>query len=187
MNLPQIRMESQFAKIGLQIDKPVQSIEQPPADLSIEQPRADLSIRQPHGKLNIDQTQAWEDMNIKTPSRFAEQIAQEGYNAWLSAVGRIAEQGDELMRIENGGDPLVSQAIVNGAIPTYDFNIGWIPSAFSVKLNFEPGKLEINAQPNKPIIKATPNKPIHQYTPGKVNVYMQQFNSLKIDFINLTV
>jgi len=44
MRLPQIRMESVMARIGLVREKPVQSIEQPKAIVTIRQPKAILEI-----------------------------------------------------------------------------------------------------------------------------------------------
>jgi Family of unknown function (DUF6470) len=58
MQIPQIRLQSTFMKIGLNIEKPVQRIEQPPAILKIEQPPAVLEIETIPGKLTIDQTKA---------------------------------------------------------------------------------------------------------------------------------
>lgn len=187
MNVPQIRMESQFAKIGIEQVKPVQELEQPPADLSIQQPKADLEIEQIPAKLTIDQSQAWEDMDLKSVLTRSREYAEQGYQDWFEGVGRVAQQGDELMRIENGGDPIVEQAIVNSENPPYEFNVGWIPSPFSVKIHFEPGGVNIRAKANKPMIEATPNKPIHNYIPGKVNVYVAQYNHLSIQFVNTKV
>lgn len=89
------------------------------------------------------------------------------------------------MRIEDGGNPLAEQAKENSEDPIYDFNIGWIPSLFSVKTNFEPAKVHIDVKVQQPIIRAKINKPMIHYTPGKVTMDLGQRNSLKIDFVNL--
>lgn len=184
MNLPQLRMESQFARIGIEHTESVQEIEQPPAQLSIEQPPADLDIEQIPGKLTIDQTKAWEDMDLKSAFKRSEEFAQLGYEGWLEGMGRISAQGDELMRIENDGDPIVSQAIENSEQPEHEFNVGWIPSPFSVDIRYEPGEVRIRAEARKPMIEATQNRPIHRYTPGDVNIYLAQPNTLSISVVN---
>lgn len=185
MQLPQIRLESNLAKIGITTEKPVQEIEQPKADLSIQQPPAELSIKRTPGRLTIDQTKAWEDMGLMHVFRSIEEFAEQGYKDWLEGMARTAQQGDELMRIENGGNPLAEQARVNSENPIYEFNIGWIPSPFSVKTSYEPGTLDISWQRRQPIIEARVNKPEHRYTPGKVNVYVRERNRLEIDFAHL--
>lgn len=185
MQLPQIRLQSTFAKIAIKTTPPVQEIKQPPAELDLQQPPAEMKIETTPAKLTIDQTKAWEDMNLKSIFRLIEEFAQQGYQDWLEGIARVSRQGDELMRIESGGNPIAEQAKENSEDPIYDFNVGWIPSPFSVKINFEPAKVHIDVKVNKPINRTKINKPIINYTPGKVTIDLAQRNSLKIDFVNL--
>jgi Family of unknown function (DUF6470) len=185
MNFPQLRMESIFGQIGLTSQKPIQEIEQPPAEMTIKQPKAELTIDRAPGKLTIDQTQAWEDMDLKHISRRIEEFAQNGYQDWLSGMARRAQEGDDLMRIENGGNPIAEHAKINSANPIYEFNIGFVPSPFSVKINYQPSDVRINWKTNKPDINVKVNKPRHDYTPGIVRGEMIQWPSLKIEVIGL--
>jgi hypothetical protein len=185
MNLPQIRIESKFAKIAIETTPPVQEIEQPPAELDLQQPPAEIKIEKTPSKLTIDQTKAWEDMDLKHIFRRIEEFAQQGYEDWLEGMARVSRQGDELMRIEDGGNPIAEQAKENSEDPMYEFNVGWVPSHFSVKTNYEPAKVHIDVKVNKPINNTKINKPIINYTPGKVTTELAQRNSLKVDFVNL--
>jgi hypothetical protein len=187
MNFPQIRMESTPALLGLNIQKSIQQIEQRPADLSIKQPKAELSIETTNGKLSIDQSGAREDVDLKSIARRVEEFADNGYQDWLTGLARIAQQGDDLMMIEYGGNPIADQAKVNSESPMYDFNVGFIPSHFSVKISYEPSHINIKWNTHKPEINVRVNKPIHEYTPGKVQVDMKQWSSLKIDFLGLNI
>ncbi|MGC4377976.1 DUF6470 family protein [Fictibacillus sp. Mic-4] len=182
MHIPQLRMESTKAQVQLTITKPIQEMEQPPAELSIEQPKAELKIDRTPGKLTIDQTKAWEDMDLKHIFRRIEEFAQNGHRDWLEGIARRARQGDELMRIENGGNPIKAQAKENSEKPVHEFNIGFIPSPFSVKTNYEPGRLDIEWETyQKPVINVQVHQPKHNYTPGTVHVEMKQWPSLKIE------
>ncbi|MFD0050255.1 DUF6470 family protein [Actinomycetes bacterium NPDC127524] len=185
MQLPQIRLQSRFVQIGLNIQQPKQEIEQPQAIQSIEQPQANMTMETTPGQLTIDQTKAREDLDLKNLSKRVEEFAQNGYQDWLSGLARRAEQGRELAAIENGGNPIAAQARQNSERPEKQFNIGWIPSYGSVKLNYEPGKVNIQVEQQRPVISAETRKPIHTYTPGKVTPEITQNNSLDIDFINL--
>jgi Family of unknown function (DUF6470) len=185
MNLPQIRLESTFAKIAIESTPPVLEIEQPPAELELEQPPAELTIETTPAKLTIDQTKAWEDMDLKHIFRRIEEFSQQGYEDWLEGMARVSRQGDELMKIEDGGNPIAEQAKENSEDPMYEFNVGWVPSHFSVKTNYEPAKVIIDVKVNKPINHTRINKPIINYTPGKVTIDIAQRSSLKIDFINI--
>ncbi len=187
MNVSQIRLESNFIRMGLKIEKPVQEIEQPSAIQSIQQPKAILEIETIPGKLTIDQTKAREDVDLKSIRRRVEEFAQNGYEDWLKGIERRASQGTELMKIENGGNPIAYQAKENSEGPPKQFNIGWIPSHNSVKIQYEPAKVNIEAQPQKPKIDVEIRKPIHHYTPGKVRTEIIEKNRLSIDFINLTI
>jgi hypothetical protein len=183
MKLPQIRIESTFAKIGLQIIPPVQEIEQPPAELFIQQPPAEMMIDVVPGRLTIDQSQAWADMDLKHVFQRIEEAAQEGYQSWLAYLETVSQQGDELMKIENGGNPIVLQAQVNSEDPPLEFNIGFVPSPFSVKIHYDPAKLMMDWKVNKPIIDVQRHAPIINYKQGKVNIDIAQHNSLHIDIV----
>ncbi|RFB11031.1 hypothetical protein DZB84_21205 [Bacillus sp. HNG] len=185
MELAQIRLESQNAKRGIHTIKAVQEIQQPKAELSIEQPNAELTIKTTPGKLTIDQTEAWADMDLKHISRRIAEAADKGYQDSLEGIARRAQEGNELLRIENGGNPIAQIAKRKSDGPELQFNIGWIPSYFSVKTNYVPAEVDIQVKVNKPIINAGINKPIHEYTPGNVDIYLDQRQSLKIDFANL--
>ncbi|MFJ5623484.1 DUF6470 family protein [Peribacillus loiseleuriae] len=185
MQLPQIRLQSNFIRTGLDIKDAVQKIEQPSAIQSIEQPKAILEIQTTPGKLSIDQTKAREDMDLKNLSKRVEEFVQLGYQDWLDGMARRSSQGQELRHIEKGGNAIASLAKQNGSKPQKQFNVGWIPSHFSVQIDYQPAEVNIEATPQKPIIQAETQKPIHEYTPGDVNVEVLEKNSLDIDFINL--
>jgi hypothetical protein len=187
MNVPQLRLESTFAKIGLTIHNPVQEIQQQPAELIIKQPNAELQIDRTPSQLTIDQTEAWADMDLKHVSRRIEEFAQKGYEDWLTGLARVSQEGDDLMRIENGGNPIPEHAKIKSESPIYEFNIGFIPSANSVKINYQPSVLKLDWQTHKPEINVKVNKSVHQYTPGTVNVNLTQKPSLSIDFVGLHV
>ncbi|MFT4414408.1 DUF6470 family protein [Fredinandcohnia humi] len=185
MQLAQIRLESQSARIGLKTIQPVQKIQQPKADLSIEQPKAEIQIRTTPGKLTINQTKAREDVDLKSVSKRIEEFANNGYQGWLEGLERMSQEGNALMEIENGGNPIAQIAKSNSQGPELQFNIGWIPSHFSVKTSYEPAKVDIQVHVNKPIINSKINKPVHHYTPGKIDFSLEQRESLNIDFANL--
>lgn len=185
MKLPQIRLQSQFAQIGLQQQAADIQIEQPKATQHIEQPQAIVDIRTTPSRLRIDQTQAWREMELKSSIVITEEAAQAGKQKVLQGIARRARQGDELMRIENDGQPLISQAVQNGKRPEKQFNIGWIPSPFAVKTDYQPSEVHINVTPQEPVIQNQPNKPVVHYQRGGVETYMLQNNALDIDFEHL--
>jgi hypothetical protein len=187
MNFPQLRMQSTKGVLGLTITKSVQQIEQPQADMTIRQRSAEMDIETIPGKLTIDQTQAWEDMNLMHIFKRIDEFAQNGYQDWLSYLAKASSQGDQLMRIENKGNPLISQGKYNSEPPMLDYNVGFIPSAFSVKMNYRPAKVNIDWKTHQPEINVRINKPRHHYTPGEVKGDMKQLPSLHIEVIGLNI
>ncbi|MCM3598492.1 DUF6470 family protein [Metabacillus idriensis] len=185
MNIPQIRLESRFAKLGLETFNATLAIQQPKADLSIQQPKAELSIQTTPGKLTIDQTKAREDVDLKHISKRIAEAADQGRQDVLAGIARRIQQGDEQMRIENGGRPLTAQAKKNSEREIKQFNIGFIPSHFSVKLDYQPAEVKIDVQRNAPIIESKTHKPILDYQAGEVKVELAERNQLKIDFVSI--
>ncbi|WP_062108983.1 DUF6470 family protein [Bacillus niameyensis] len=183
MQVPQIRMESQFAKIGIETKEIKQSIQQPKADLHIKQPQAEIKMRTTPGKLTIDQSQAWEEMDIKGIFQRVKENAVRGSQKLMEGIARTVREGDEMIEIQNGQNAYVEQARRNANPPPPELNITYVPSPFSVKLHYQQGKTDIQFQTRKPIIDANTRKPVISYQPGEVNVHLRQRNSLKIDFV----
>ena len=182
MNIPKLQIQSTSARIGLDIQKPIQEIEQPKANLDLQQPSAEMSIQTTSSKLTIDSYEARDSMDYKTSMSRTREIAQQSQQELLAGIARRAEEGQELMRIENGGNPIADQATRRGRQPYSSLSIKFIPQADSVNINFEPAKVDIQIEPQKVINNTTINKPLHNYTPGKVKVEMLQYPSLKIDW-----
>jgi hypothetical protein len=185
MKLPQIRLESQFAQIQMNTTPATQTIEQPQADLDIQQPKAELHIETTPSKFTVDQSQAWADMDLKPILKRIEEFAKNGYQDWLNGIARRAHEGNTMMRIENGGNVLATIAKNNSESTTYEFNIGFIPSLFSVKTFIEPSKLDIQWDIKKVINNTKIRKPIIEYNPGQIDIGIKQYEDLKINFSNL--
>jgi hypothetical protein len=181
MDIPKLHIVTTKGILGLSSTKSIQSIEQPHAELSIEQPKAIQSFQTTQSKLVIDTTQARADVDLKSIALRWEEEASYGRQSLLEGMGRRTQQGTELMSIENGGNPIASQAKQIGR-QMKTLGIKFIPSYGSVKIDFTPGKKDIQTEQQKPIISAQANKPIHEYTPGKVTAEMIQYPSIDISW-----
>ena len=63
------------------------------------------------------------------------------------------------------------------------YNIKFIPSYNSIKVNIIPGTTDVNITRNAPEIDVQVNKPIHDYTPGDVTGTMIVRRNSEIDVI----
>ncbi|MFJ6210777.1 DUF6470 family protein [Lysinibacillus sp. NPDC092081] len=186
MRLPQIQIQTTDAKIELEISKPQQHIEQPRATQSIEQPAAILEIHTTKGVLQIDSSQARRDIGMIGPLESSANYAEEGKQGSLEGIARRASEGRQLM--ENAGKGQGRATIQNIAKQNHGphrvpFNIKFVPSVGSVKIDYTPGTTDINIERRDPIIDAKVNKPIIDYTPGNVTSTMVQRPDVNIDVI----
>ncbi|KGP91402.1 hypothetical protein N780_19425 [Pontibacillus chungwhensis BH030062] len=186
MQTPQIRIQSTPAKLGLTIQNAKHTYKQPKAEQHIEQPKAEVSIKQQPPKLSIDQTKAWKNIGLKSVFVRSEEYANHAKQKGLENIASIAQEGDELMRIESGGNPIASQA-KRMADQLWEFNIqpGGSPAYDLVAISFKAGGAMIDVQRNEPILKATKRDPEFQYELGQVAAQIEQYSDVKIDFENL--
>ncbi|KAB8139480.1 hypothetical protein F9U64_00155 [Gracilibacillus oryzae] len=185
MQLPQIRIQSQNAMIGLRTNNAQLTIDAAPAKQTIKQPQADLKISTKPGKLTIDQSKALADVGIISTEQSVSKMANEAMQTAVEGSKKKRRQGDMLMKIENGGNPLSQVAKQNGERPMKQFNIGWIPSGDAVKFHYEQAEVDIEARANKPQIDVQPTENKFDYQRGGVDVYLEQKNWIEINFMNV--
>lgn len=181
MDIPKLHIVTTKGILNLSTTRSTQRIEQPAASLSIEQPKAIQTFQTTQPKLSIDSTQARAEADLKSISKRWDEVASYSRQSLLEGMGRRAQQGTELMSIENGGNPIASQAKQTGR-QMKNLGIKFIPSYGSVKVDFTPGRVDIQTEQQKPIISAQANKPIIDIVPGKVTAEMIQYPSIDISW-----
>lgn len=187
MRLPQLRMDSGMAQINISVTPSRQTIRQPKAQMHLEQPPAKLAIRTTPGRLTIDQSRAWAAMDIKHIFQRIKENAAEGHRDAMQGIARRAAEGDELMKIENGGNPIASQAVRKSKILNYQYNYALVPPPFSVQMHYQPGTVKIEAEPQRVINHTVSRMPIIDYQRGQVNISMKQYASLEFEAVNVEV
>lgn len=187
MQIPQIQITTTDIKMDLNIQAARQHIEQPHAKQRIEQPAAILNINTTRGVLKIDSSQARRDLGLIGPMESVANYAQKGKQEALKGMARRASEGRQLMESAGKGQgraPIQNIAKQNhGPKRAGPYNIKFVPSIGSVKINYTPGTTDVNITAQKPKIDVQVNKPIHQYTPGKVTGTMLQRPDVQIDVI----
>lgn len=181
VRIPQLTMQATFPQLSITVERGSMHMRQQQAEMLIEQPKPQLEMKTTPSRLTIDQTEAWAHMDLKHIFRRIEEAAQDGYASWLSYLETTAIQGDELMRIEQGGDVLAMQAEANSERPPFDYNVGLIPRPFSVKVSFEPGHINMNWQTSNARIHIEPRPVQIDYKPNIVHIDLARHNNLRID------
>ncbi|MFJ8261835.1 DUF6470 family protein [Rummeliibacillus sp. NPDC094406] len=181
MKLDHIQIRTTDAKLDLNINKPVQRIEQPSAQQHIEQPAATLEIHSEAAKLFIDSSQAYRDLGLLTPKESTEQNAQEGQQKAMEGIARRVSEGDQMMDISINAGDAIQQIAESKAFPAPpQMAITWKPSVGAVKVHYQEGSLNINIQRHEPKIDVQIGKVVHDYTPGRVEGVMEQHPSVEI-------
>jgi hypothetical protein len=182
MQMPHLEMHSVFGRIGMTTRNAQLEIQTAKADLTIEQPKAEMQIERTPAKIHIDQKEAWNNLNLKSAFVRIREAAEAGRQAVIEGIARRVDEGNELMAIEEGGNPIVEQARRDSLI-TMSYDTGHTPPFLAVKISVDPAQLHIDWQTHAPIIQSTPHAPEITYHPGQVNIYMEQYPSLTIQAV----
>lgn len=184
MPIAQLRMESTFARLGLNINKPVQEIRQPAAEMNLSQVPAKLEIEQARLELSIDSSQARANIGIMTSTQFSDSNAAYGKQKAMLAIAEKSQEGDRMMRIYTKENAIAAIGRERGLRVLEG---GYIPPAASedegVDIQIQLKPVVIQVQRNGMTIKPETKPPELSYKPGKVEPYMIQYNSLKIDVV----
>lgn len=181
MNIPQLEIQTTRGVLGLQIAKPIQEIEQPRATLSQQQPAAILEISTTNPQLSVDTTEARAEIDLKSVFKRSEEYAQLGKQGAMEGIARRAQEGQQLVQIENGGKVIADISKQNGNPPPAPIGIRFIGNHSTIQVSIQPGTTNIKATPQKAVNDVQINKPIHNYTTGKVTGVMEQWPSIQID------
>ncbi|MCA1011246.1 DUF6470 family protein [Halobacillus halophilus] len=181
MSIPKLQIQTTQARLGIISRPAVQDIRQYRAEQTIEQPEADVRIQQRSGKLTIDQTKAWNNIGLKSIFTRTEETAAKAQQIWMEGISRTAQEGDELMRIENKGNPIAAHAEQNAQ---FDFSMipGGKPAFDLVDIQYEPAPAAISMEANPPKIQTVKRAPDLTYQPGKVEVNLEQHANIHIDW-----
>ncbi|MFC5735389.1 DUF6470 family protein [Cytobacillus gottheilii] len=185
MNMPSLQVHQISAQLGINIYQPTMKMQQPQADMRIEQPAATLEINYKKSKLNIDQTEAFADIDQKSAARRTREWAEQGKQMLAQGVARRAREGDQMMMIENGSDAIARISKQNTSPPLKEIGLGFLPKTpFRVKIDYDPGNVDVNFTSSKPRIDVTANKPIMQHENWKADPYLRQKDSFEIEVVN---
>ncbi|MCA0971569.1 DUF6470 family protein [Halobacillus litoralis] len=181
MSIPKLQVQTQQAQIGLQTVSAKHEYKQFKAEQSIQQPKADMTIEQKKGKLTIDQSSAWSNLGFKSIAERTRDTASHAEQVLLEGIARVAQEGDEMMSVENNGNPIPSISERNTG---WDFNypLGSTPVSELVKLSYQANPAKIQTQINPPVIEATPKYPEFNYERGYVDISLVQHASIQIDW-----
>lgn len=181
----QLQISTKMARIGIETQAGRLSIESRPARLEIHQETGRSTIETRKPRLEIDQYPARAQMGYKSPMDAAYEMAWMGRQRAMECIAEMADEGNRLRAIENGGNPIRDIAIEK-AWPQKQRQGGFTPNA-SPEFHFVPGEVVITPpEVRNPVhigyeARFIPGDLNVQYSPGNVKVFMRQYPEVKID------
>lgn len=178
-----IRITTTSASIGIKTTNGRLDIQQPQAQMSINTQEPRLKIHAAPAKMQIDQYQCFAEAGQKNYSDMTRGYAALGMRRSMEGIATIARQGDQMANIHQGGNVIIAQAAQNGfPQDRMEFNFDAIPKSMP-KIYVQQGKLDIQVQEGKVDVRVKSSSPKIHYTPGKVDIYLRQKNSIKVQYI----
>lgn len=172
----QIKIDQQYARIGLQIQKPQIQIHStlPALKLQTEQSQLQIDSRPP--KLSIDQTRCFEAVNRRSPAALSDLQSNQALRDVLQGIARVGQEGDQLGAIENHYS-IADLAAQNTFERPAEVTISAMPppsihfEVYPLQIQYTPGRIQGEAQRGQ--VKS-------DFEWGKVQAYVAQQNYIHI-------
>ena len=179
MNIPQIQIEQYPAKVALNFNRGDISLEQNKAEFSLEQPAAILNINISEPQLEIDNYPSRYDIGYKNYIDFTNEHTEKAQNKVLNYISRRAQQGDRLMDIHEEGHSIVDLAVEESS--TEKVEVSWEYKRLP-NIVVEEGRVDTNYQAREPQLNTNPNPPEININDSRVEVYIEQYPRLEINY-----
>lgn len=175
-------VESQPARIGMQTRNA--SVQRqttlPKVELQTEQARVEVESTLP--KIQIDQRQCFSESGLKGILELTAENAANSVSEMYASIGRIAEQGNALTEIQNGGNVIADQAYYNAYDQFLkDYNLVTMPKS-RPKITLQEGAINLKVKGGTVSKNYVKGEIQTEYNPGKVEIYMLQERMFNLRF-----
>ncbi|WP_019915060.1 DUF6470 family protein [Paenibacillus sp. HW567] len=166
------------ALLGIDADPGTYSITQPKAEVNITTNPGELNVHSTRPELTIDQSAAraayYGGSMIDMNKRIYSGIQQ----LYLQNLARKVEQGNRMAEFYKPGNT-IEEVYGTDTEPNSFPEIRGPASYDNVDIHFETRAPEISFRPAQVDIQVVRHRPEIEYTRGKLNIYMQQYASVK--------
>ncbi len=147
-----------------------------PAQIRIDTQAATVEIHQAPGRLTIDNTPFRASYGIKTAEEFARDNAELGRRTVLATIGRLAQEGDRMAKVESGENAIAALAAEAGSPDPPELTLASLEPPL---IRYQAVPVEFNPRPGSVRIDVVPGKVDGRYTPGKVSGTVKQYQSVR--------
>ncbi|PKM77592.1 MAG: hypothetical protein CVU90_07010 [Firmicutes bacterium HGW-Firmicutes-15] len=174
----QLRIEQQYAMIGMDIRKPSINLHSTLPSIELQTSPAELEMESPRPRIHIDQRQCFADAGLKSPSVLSEDCVARARSQALEGIGRRVSEGNQLAKI-NGAT--VADVAGNSYIfeDKVDFNCTAIPKQ-RPEISFDLQPVAVNFRRGEVQLQLRRGTVENNFEWGKVDIYLRQKNYVKM-------
>jgi hypothetical protein len=175
--LLRLNLETQPIKLNYSIKNAAYEAHSTPAALNMHTQPVIVEIKQPQGELSIDSRPFYASLQIYDSATFARKNAELGKETALETIGKIAEEGDRLGKIESGENAVANIAKDKLLTPPPDVTFAPLnPPSVTYKAN----PPEFHVIPARVDVDYIPGKFDVTYQPGSFSLHITQYPSIKM-------
>ena len=149
-------------------------------NLDIKEPLLEMQTELP--KVTIDQSQPFAEAGLKNIKAFMDDNTSYAKSIASQGIDRIVSQGNDMINIHTGYDPIPDQAIYN-AYEMFEksFNYAAIPMS-RPSIDLVRGSVNYSMNRGQVTNSSQPQKVEMNYTPYQVNFSISQYNSISFRY-----
>ena len=151
------------------------------ASLEMHRSPGGFSMKSRPAKLNLDTYEAKNSV-VPTTRRSISQIAAKGLQAAQQAAAQYAQEGQQLLKPEDGGELLGQIFRQRAQMPTGEFQLGFIPSA-PVNITYQEPNLALNYEMDRLKFDLKVAQGDFQFVPGSIEMAITQHPDVQIEYI----
>ena len=163
------------AKMNLQTTQPKVQMETTPAT---------VGIRQPQGELTIDSYPCRYSIGIKNLADLARDFAALGRQTAMDTIGRIAQEGDQLARIQIKSNAIADIAANSTVSEVPDITYAYIASP---NIYYQANPVQFNPTDGKVDLILNRGTVQGDYQRGNVDIQVSQYPSIEISTVDVKV
>lgn len=179
-----INIVTQPIRLDYTINNAQMNLQTTQPKIQMETKAATLEISQPPGELTIDQTPCRYAIGFKNIADFARDLAATGRQTVMETIGQIAQEGDQLARIQIKSNAIANIAANSTVSEVPEVTYAYIPlpdiyyQANPVQFNSIDGKVDLTLQ------RGTVQG---DYQRGNVDIQVTQYPSIEISTVDVEV
>lgn len=179
-----INISTQPIRLEYTLNKAQLNLQTTQPKVQIETTAATVEIHQPQGELTIDQTPCRYSIGLKNVADFARDNAALGLQTAMDAIAEIAQEGDQLARIESSFNAIVNIAANSTISEIPDITYAYIALP---NIHYQANPVQFNPTDGK--VDLTLRRGIVQgdYQRGSVDIQVTQYPSIEISTVDVKV